>query len=186
MNENNKIAVGGVLLFVLLAIVYFGFESKISLYIIIVGIILVAFMTKEGGETDYLMDTFGFAKKDETAGELDDREKKLLIFHILSHLEKRKSIDMEEIAVDLDVSIYALNDLIRFLDKHGIVEVIYPPMKNLPVMREKEPKKSKKLRKQIYYSVAKRNLLGKPMKEEFTREVAEYLESRKRERNSET
>jgi len=177
MDTENKLVTGAILAFALVLVLLVGFQNKISVFIVIAAVVLITF-TSKGAQADYLI---GGKGKD---GELGEREKKLLIFHILTQLEKRNSMDLAEIAGELDVGIYALNDLVRFLDKHKVISVIYPPMKSLPVIRESDPGKSRKLRKQIYRTVAKKSLLGKPIKEEFTREVSEYLESRKRDMKS--
>ncbi len=182
MKENTKTMVGVIVAFTALLVLLLGFGSQLSLYVVVVAVILIAVVTRDS-DINYLTGSFSPSGKKEEGG-LDEREKKLLIFHILTLLERRKTIDMAEIATELDVSIYALNDLVRFLDKHKVVEVIYPPMKNLPVIREGDSKKSRRLRKQIYRSVAKKNLLGKPMKEDFTREVEEYLQSMRRDLKS--
>ena len=182
--DEKAASIGTILLIVVLAVILLGVNSKLSLYIIISATIIVALISKGGFERGYSVETWTRDYRLERGGEIDDREKKLLIFHILKRVEERKSVDMGEIASDLDVSIYKLNDIIRFLGKHNLVEVIYPPMKSFPIVRESDPVKSRRCRAQIYQSLAKKNFLGKPMKEEFAKEVTEYLENMRRNKNS--
>jgi predicted transcriptional regulator len=182
--EEKAASIGVILLTVVSVIIYFGIESKVSLYILVGAILIVALISKGGIETDFSQSSRGYRNMQGGEDEMRGREKKLLIFHILALVEDKKSIDMEEIATDLDVSIYKLNDIIRFLGDHGLVNVIYPPMKSFPILRESNPKKSRICRTQIYRSLAKKTILGKPLKQEFAKEVAEYLEGMRRKRDS--
>jgi len=184
IDENSKMGVVAVVFFTVAALLFFGLHSPIAPYIILAGTIFL-FVAAKGGDIKppEKGNPLRFEKdRFESLGELDEKEKKLLIFHILSAVEKTNQLDMNEIAQDFDISIYALTDIIKFLSKHELVHVIYPPMQSLPVLREGNSNKSKAFREKIYQLVSKKNLLGMPIKEDFAKEVADYLESRKRKR----
>lgn len=183
MEENRAMGVIAVLVFASLTLLFVGLDSKITPYIVICAVILL-FVAGKGDFSHMTLDELSIPAEAPSSGELDPKEKKLLVFHILTLIEKKKTIDMSEIAADLEVSIYALTDILRHLSKHGYVNVIYPPMKSFPVIREGDPEKSRKLRRQIYHAIAKKNIMGKPIKENFAKEVEVYLQERKRKRKT--
>jgi hypothetical protein len=112
--------------------------------------------------------------------ELGEKDRNFMTFHILMMLESRQSIDVSELASEFNVSIYQLNDLIRFLAKHEAIEVIYPPLQNFPILRKGNDEKRMKLLNGIFKALAKRSILGGAKFEDFTKEVEDYLNAIKR------
>ena len=110
---------------------------------------------------------------------LTKREKKLLIYHILCRVEKAQTIDMSDLAEELNVSIYALADLIKFMDKHNVLKVIYLPLKSFPVLRRGDEEASTKYKEMILHDLAKKTVAA-PNMDEFSKEVDAYLDALRR------
>jgi hypothetical protein len=119
-------------------------------------------------------------KLDDTIAKIDSREKKLMIFYLLDLVDKKDSVDMNDIAANFEFSIYELTNIIRFLNKHEVLTVIYPPMRNFPILRRGDHAKSRKFRLAIFKQMAKKKITGEPKIEDFSREVEEYLQNMRR------
>ncbi len=149
-------------------------------YVILAALIIVGLVAKTPTPTG-LQGAKMYAMRD--AGErnvLGDRERKFLIFHILTLLEKKQSIEVKELASELNVGIYEFIGIIQLLGKHGALEVIYPPMQDFPLIRKGDAEKSRKYRMGIYNELAKDKMPGESRMDEFAREVSEYLENIRR------
>jgi hypothetical protein len=112
--------------------------------------------------------------------ELGNKEKKLLIFYILTKVEMKGQIDMSDIAAEIAVSIYDLNDIVKMLNKYKAIGVTYPPMHNFPIILKGDHEVSTRLRMNIFRSMTQKNILKNPKIEDFAYEVEEYLATMKR------
>lgn len=179
-NNSQIILVAAALLLVLLAALDQNIRSNILVLVLIVVVALMALMPmnlEPGKREDVKLKRH---QPPQLGGKLDRKEKKLLIYHILSQLDKSKSLDMSELAGELNVGIYELTSIVRLLGKHQAVSIIYPPMHHFPILRKGDPNQSKKFRLKIYGELTKKSLIGEPKLEEFAKEVEDYLETMKR------
>ena len=115
--------------------------------------------------------------------ELGNREKKLLMFHILAKTEVKGQLDMSEMASEIEVSIYELNDVVKTLSKYNAISLMYPPMHNFPIILKGDPEVSRTVREFIFKTMSLKNPLKEPDMDDFAREVEEYLVALKRKRN---
>ncbi|MBD3387385.1 MAG: hypothetical protein GF416_00340 [Candidatus Altiarchaeales archaeon] len=182
MDDKNVKGIVLVLGASILALLYIGFDSGFAPYVIIAALLLLIVSAKR----DAIEERIEPSKKNvQRPGEdsMENREKKLLMYYLLELLDHKKTIDMKEIATDLDISIYTLTDILKFMSKHDIIKVIYPPMRSFPVIRVDDKEKSEAFREKLFLALAKKDLLGNPVKEEFNKEVKEYVEGMKRKRD---
>ncbi|HHQ44815.1 MAG TPA: hypothetical protein ENN13_01600 [Candidatus Altiarchaeales archaeon] len=180
-SRNNQMLVA-ILGFLFISILIFGAGSKYTVYIVVGLIVVLSFYFRQelGAE-----DSIGKSVKNQLAGlssgtALTGNDKKVLIFHILTRLEERDSLNMEEFASEFDFPIYSLNSLVEWLEKRRIVKLTYPPMKNLPVLHLTDKGKSRTLRNQLYEVLAPKDLLGNKLKKEFARDITDFLAKHRR------
>jgi hypothetical protein len=162
--------------------IFFGAGSKYSIYLFLVAIVVISFyLREEFMEEDQIKK--GVYDQLSSLGEdsaFNADEKKYIIFHLLTKLEENNSLNMEEIASEYDFPIYSLNNLVEWLERHGIVKLTYPPMKNLPVIRLENKTKCHNLRKRLFKSMAPRDILGNPLKKDFVRQISDFLAKHRR------
>jgi len=171
---------GAILAVVILSVADPRVGSNPITYVILAALIIVGLVAKTPTPAS-LHGTRIFAMKDAAGkNELGDRERKFLIFHILTLLEKKQSIEVKELASELNVGIYEFIGIIQLLGKHGALDVIYPPMQDFPLIRKGDPETSRKYRMGIYKELAKDKMPGESRMDEFAREVSEYLENIRR------
>ena len=114
--------------------------------------------------------------------EIGKKEKKIIIYHILSILEEFKTVDVTIIYSDLNIEIFTLNKIIELLQAKKVIDSTYPPMTSLPIITEKDNKKSRKLRKQIIETTIDIPIGYKLKKKKFILEMDEYLGSGKQDK----
>ena len=177
LRGNIRLVIGMMALIVLVAIFDQRFRTGATyMILLILTIIAVANAPSQDGQN-----STGRRKNGEKgAPTLDSKERKYLIFYLLNQLKKRETIEMSEIATELNISIYELTDIIKLLDKHKAVEVIYPPLHDFPIIRRGNPEKSRAYMTTIYNELAKKSLMGGEMMEEFTLEVDDYIHNMRR------
>ncbi|MFH1404119.1 MAG: hypothetical protein ABIH11_07615 [Candidatus Altiarchaeota archaeon] len=110
---------------------------------------------------------------------MGSRERRLLSFYILGRLEKSEMLDTSEIAAELDVSIYTLNEILESLRKHKVIELTYPQMEKLPFITKVSKSRSVKLRNQIFESMTEKNML-RDNKKKFAEELNRYIKGIRR------
>jgi hypothetical protein len=181
---NNSVKVVSLLfgIMVLLAVVNPTVRANSATYLII-GITLVATFLlnmSSPGVASSFTERIKAQKKRGEEDKLSEKERKLLMFYILTRLEKRDVLDMNDLMSELDVSIYELNNLIKFLAGHNAINVIYPPMQNFPILRRGNQDVSAKIRMGIFNAISKHSVLGEDVMENFANEVADYIEGMKR------
>jgi hypothetical protein len=181
--NNNKLIVGAIAVVVILSIADPRIGKNVITYMILGILVIIGFM----GNTPQQPSSFGAMahthmkkKPEDDVAELGEKEKKFLIFYLLTELERKESIDMGELTAEFSISIYELNNIIRLLGKHGAIEVVYPPLQNFPLIRKGNPEVSKKYRISIYQALAKKDILGETSLEDFAREVSQYLDNMRR------
>jgi len=151
LKGNTKLIVGMMLLIVLVAVFDPRFRTGVTyMILLILTVIAVANAPSQEGQTQAEKRKNG----EKGVQALDAKEKKYLIFYLLNLLKKRETIEMSEIATELNISIYDLTDIIKLLDKHKAIEVIYPPLHNFPIIRRGNAYKSKALMTTIYKELA--------------------------------
>jgi len=172
-------------LIVLLAILVPKIGSNMMTYVLLALIVIVIIFTGNHGPSrgSSYMDKAKISKNDDGSAKLGEKEKKFLIYHLLTLVEKKEAVDMKDLAGELNISIYELNEIIKFLNKHEAITVMFPPMENFPIIRQGKPDINMKLRLSIYQALAKKNLLGEVRLEDFAKEVEDYLEGLKRPSN---
>jgi hypothetical protein len=182
MNNTSKASMVGVLIIALLAITDYRFLYSPATYILLAAILLAGFMAHKTIAADPITKRVMAQMKKRGDGtiEMGEKEKEYLIFHIITTLDKKNALDMSELAGELNVSIYELNSVIKFLSKHEAVEVVFPPLKNFPILKKGDPEKSNSIKMHIFEKLAKKNILGEAKMEEFGREVLEYLDVMRR------
>lgn len=181
MMESATMLVGGaIIVVIILSVADPRVGTNPITYVILAALIIVGLVAKTPTPTG-LQGTKMYAIKG-TGGKsvLGDRERKFLIFHILTLLEKKQSIEVKELASELNVGIYEFIGIIQLLGKHGALEVVYPPMQDFPLIRKGDAEKSRKYRLGIYNELAKDKMPGESRMDEFAREVSEYLENIRR------
>lgn len=185
MEERTKIKyIAALTVILLLVLIDPRMRSSIVTYVLVVIIVIMGLTLKTQSSTQIEYSSSNYAKKRKlekafSGGKLDNKDKKLLMFHILTVLDKKETIDMSELAADFEIGIYELNDVVRFLSKHELVTIMYPPMHNFPIIRRGDSAKSLKFRAGIFHSTSK-TATKDPKMEEFAREVQQYLETKKR------
>jgi hypothetical protein len=182
MEHATTLVAGVVGVLLVLALADNRVASNPITYVIFAALMIIWMVAKTPGPTKSLSSkVFELTKRmDEGPSKLGDKEGKFLVFYILTQLEKKQHIELSELATDLNVSIYELNKLVQLLGKKGVVEVVYPPMQNFPLLMQGDYDKSRKYRRSIYAAYAKNSIPGEPKLEEFAKEVGEYLETIRR------
>ena|GEM_PF-5412986 len=119
-------------------------------------------------------------KAKQTQQRLSGREKKMLIFHILTQVEKQESIEMKDISEEFSVGKANIDEIVRFLDSHKVVTVLYLPMGDFPVIRRGDNDLALRYKTKIYRSLSKADSNEEPNFEAFSREVSSCLEAMRR------
>jgi len=179
-NRSRLVATIIILGILLLLLTKLPLKMNMASYTII-AIIAVAIILISTTRDDQLSHAGTVKGGENTPVSLGMKEKKLIIFHILTLLDRKECVDMNELAADLNVSIYTLSEIVKFLGKHKAATVIYPPMHNFPILRRGDRAKSMGLRQGIFREIAKKNILADAKIDDFAREVEEYLQSMRRE-----
>jgi len=182
MDVVTKIALAATVAVVIMVFANYRVATNPVTYMLLVLIVIASFVSNASGQQNSLakMTVARIRKKEDGTIQLGETETKFLIFYILTQLDKKEVIDMSELAGELNISIYELTDVIRFLGKHQAVEVIYPPMQNFPIIRKGNREKSNSIRMSIYNKQAKKSILGEAKMDEFAKEVNEYVEAMRR------
>ncbi|MFH0861734.1 MAG: hypothetical protein V1875_01775 [Candidatus Altiarchaeota archaeon] len=174
---NTKLVFGVIILIAILAVFDTRFRTGVT-FIILILLTIIAVISSTNKDAEWSIERRN--KGEKGALTLDGKEKKYLIFYILNQLRKRETMEMTEIATELNISIYDLTEVLKLLDKHKAVEVIYSPPHNFPIIRRGNQDKSKAYMMSIYKEFAKRSLMGGEMMDEFAVEVNDYIHNMRR------
>ena len=183
--KNKKVIMGIIVLAVVLSLTNQKFKDIIGpvlpIFIIFALMVIAAILinAQKTEPTDRYMQDLYTHDKDHSKP-LGLREKKLMIFHLITLLERKESIDVNEIVADFNISVYSLSDIIQFLSKSGVANAIYPPMHNFPILRKGDLEKIRKMKYGIYREVSRTSIFRESKMAEFSKEVNEYLETMRR------
>ncbi len=168
-----------VIALLIISILSFGADQKLILSIAAAG--AVAIFLASTNYKKKAKKPLGFGLTHPSDGsKLTADEKRLIIFYILAIVEKKGALDMNELAKDIQVSIYTLSKIMEFLEKNNAIIAEYPPMHNFPVLHKGDQQKMRAYMKKIYDDRARKDLVGKLKFEDFIREVEAYIHTIKR------
>ncbi len=137
----------------------------------------------DSGINPFLKKKFNSYKKRKDADKgikLKGNEKKMIIFFILNKVETSETLDMKEISDEFNIPRDDLDDLVKFLDTHKVVNVLYLPMTDYPILRKADNDMADRYKKRIFNDLAKASVQKNPNFANFSKEVSEYLDSIRR------
>ncbi len=172
----------GVLIALVAVIVLLNEKARSSylVYAVLFALIIItAFMTKVESQPTVLSLLYQTPNSKDQK-KLSNKDKKLLIFYIVDLVERKESVDMRDLAKDLNISIYDLAEIIKFMSQHKFVTAIYPPMRDFPILRKGDADAVDRIVEIVYSEMSKDSMVKKPKFEEFEREVQLYFQKLRR------
>ena len=112
-------------------VLYFGFESRITIYLIFVSIVITSYL---------ILMASGFMKlkivrkKRGSLRPLTKREKEFVVIHMLNFIEDRKSAEISALASDMGLEREELVSMLKVLEMEGAISFMYPAMQTQPIV----------------------------------------------------
>jgi DNA-binding MarR family transcriptional regulator len=148
--DKDKMMLAAVFLLTIALVFYFGVDSRISLYLIVVAVLLILSTVVKGGKIKSMENVFQ-DKQEKT--NLSEKEKKILVAYILHIIHDKKSIRLDELSSDTNIKMKVLKGVINSLEKRGMIKLMYPPMQRIPVIVEVNPMEITALSQELMNSV---------------------------------
>ncbi len=197
MKKSTESLAIGIIALTILSLFFTGIQTQEGLIIMMLALVAIIITLNRTllGKTSRFLESWEGSDKSRLEYDVDKRirnsllqkeigkkEKKIIIYHILSILEEFKTVDVTIIYSDLNIEIFTLNKIIELLQAKKVIDSTYPPMTSLPIITEKDNKKSRKLRKQIIETTIDIPIGYKLKKKKFILEMDEYLGSGKQDK----
>jgi len=138
------------LAFTLVLVLYFGFESRFTLYVVLAALVIavcVVAMSSEFGKLDLLWG------KEKPRRVLSPKEKEVVLYYVLNGLKNKKSVNAADLAFEVGLQLPELLPLLKYLEQRNVLKVLYPPMQTSPVIVEGDSIKSHEFRDQLKSSL---------------------------------
>ena len=148
--KKDQFALLVILFLTLVVIVYFGFDSRVSLYIVFVALIASIYVTLIGPSLININGVGDYAGLPSTSS---SRGRKLMLCYILKQLQERKTIDAKDLIVEVGLDLKELTSTLNFLKDQGVLKLIYPPLKEAPIIVQEDGSKADVLLKKLVSSL---------------------------------
>ena len=174
--RKDQVALLFILALTVILVLYFGFESRVTLYLVLISLIFtvsIVFMSSEYGKLDRLL------SKDKVIKRISVKDKKLILYYILNILLQRKTLRMQDLALDVGLELAEVHPLVKFLEDRGIIKFMYPPMESVPLIIEEDSAKAILLARQIKKSIAGREFSDQDFQKKVGEEVGKIKDNLK-------
>ena len=132
---------------VVLILVFSGLGARLGSYLVFAAIVFASFYLRKELTKETPLD-----KRLHKAGKgmkLTGGEKRLLIYYLLGQLDEADSVDLNRMESEFVFPTFTVNNVIKWLEKKGLIKTSYPPMSSLPVIQYNAEKKARKMMDKI-------------------------------------